>query len=356
MPCPARCPCCEAHTIREQHLQDAVLEEINLYRTLLRMEPLTSIAAFLTPLQPSTPDIPQPVSPQFECMPSEILDQIASFVDGDSILTLCHSVPYFKYISKAMLDVADPLRYDRLNFWPHYTLPTAIWTIEYPLSGNIDFRNRHLFALSVYSHIVSRHSGSATVACSKGFDNVVGALPDSLRVVIGDVKTGSGLSHFLSLVKESKKKLVHLEFEFEKHFDAHRIVRNLIFLSPKELKLYGAVPSQILNELPNITGLSVLYLARLDERSMEIIAQCVDLEELEIRSLQFSKNLQVILPRFMTDIKKGRIRKLSYLIHHRGNNNDLEADASWVDSFFVEHGWHEEGERRDYRIFQRSIK
>ncbi|KAJ3380029.1 hypothetical protein HDU80_002238 [Chytriomyces hyalinus] len=293
MPCSACCPCCEAHAVREQHLQDAVLEEINLYRTLLRMEPLTSVAAFSIPSRISTPVIPQPVSPQFECMPSEILDRIASFVDGDSILTLCHSVPYFKYISKAMLD---------------------------------------------------------------GFDNVVGALPDSLRVVIGDVKTGSGLSQFLSLVKESKKKLVHLEFEFENHFDTHRIVPNLTFLSPKELKLYGAVPPQILNALPNIRGLLLLHLARLDEHKVEIIAQCVDLEELEVRSLQFSKNLKLMLPRFLTAIKKGRIRKLSYLIHHRENHNDLEADASWIDSVFVEHGWYEEGERRDYRIFQRSIK
>ncbi|KAJ3226157.1 hypothetical protein HDU81_007450 [Chytriomyces hyalinus] len=351
------------HAIREQCVHDAVLNEINLYRTLLRMPPLASVAAFSPPSQPVTPDIPKPVSPHFESMPTEILDRIASFVDGDSILNLCHSIPYFKYISKAMMDIADTFpSYDRLNFWPHYKLPTARWTIEYPLSGNIDYKNRHLYALSVYSRIVSRHSGSATVACSKGFDNVVGALPDNLKVIIGDVKTGRGLSEFLRHVVESKKKLIQLEFEFDRYFDTggafnfKKITRMLTSLSPSTLKLYGAaVPQELLNTLPHIKGLSLLHISRLDQEKAQILSHCADLEEVEIRMLQFSKDLQLVLPRLLAYMRESRVRKVSYMIHHMDNHNDLEADASWIDSVFVVHGWCEVREREDYRTFQRGV-
>ncbi|KAJ3226073.1 hypothetical protein HDU78_010458, partial [Chytriomyces hyalinus] len=42
-------------------------------------------------------------------MPLEILDRIASFVSGHDILQLCHAVPYYKYISKAMHDFSHAI-------------------------------------------------------------------------------------------------------------------------------------------------------------------------------------------------------------------------------------------------------
>ncbi|KAI8842192.1 hypothetical protein BJ741DRAFT_660893 [Chytriomyces cf. hyalinus JEL632] len=218
------------------------------------MPPVASVAAFSAPSQPVTPDIPLLASPRFEFMPPAILDRIASFVDADS-----------KYVSEAMLDVADTLRLKnkRLNFWPHYTLPTGE-----SLSRNTDYGN----------HLVA-----ATIDCSEGFDNIVGALPDTLRVVVGDVTTGRELSEFLRIMSESKKKLIQFDFEFEHSFDAFNlqsIVRMLTVLSPSELKLYGTVPQEILNSLPH----------------MKDLGQCVDLEEVEIRLLQYSKNQQFVLP------------------------------------------------------------
>ncbi|KAI8620645.1 hypothetical protein BC830DRAFT_1164364 [Chytriomyces sp. MP71] len=39
---------------------------------------------------------------ELQTMPFEVLDHIASYVEYDSILNLCHAIPYFKYISSAM--------------------------------------------------------------------------------------------------------------------------------------------------------------------------------------------------------------------------------------------------------------
>ncbi|KAJ3408421.1 hypothetical protein HDU80_005742 [Chytriomyces hyalinus] len=242
-------------------------------------------------------------------MPPEILDRIASFVDANSILNLCHSLLYFKYISKAMLDIADTLRLE-----------------------------------------------------NKRFDNLAGALPDTLRVVIGDVTTGPGLSE--RIISESKKKLLQFDFQFEHPFDTggafnlESIVCMLTVLSPSELKLYGAAPQEIWNALPHIKGLSIRHIILLDLCKAQILGQCFDLEEVVITMLQFSIDLEYVLPRFLAYTRETRVSKVSYRIF-RKDDDGLEPPVgpmdSWIQYVFVVHGWYDVSKREGHRTFQRGV-
>ncbi|KAJ3384485.1 hypothetical protein HDU80_000933, partial [Chytriomyces hyalinus] len=66
------------------------------------------------------------LSASLEIMPPEVLDRIVRFVDGKSILPLCHSMPYYRYISAAMFDFAHRFPYELytpLELWPDMYFP-----------------------------------------------------------------------------------------------------------------------------------------------------------------------------------------------------------------------------------------
>ncbi|KAI8833632.1 hypothetical protein BJ741DRAFT_650550 [Chytriomyces cf. hyalinus JEL632] len=154
---------------------------LNFYRKLLQMGPLTSMDAFESSYKSTPRQISITQSPAFETIPPDILDRIAQFVDADSILPLCHSMPYYKYIATAMFDYARRFPndgYTPYELWPNMSLPM----IETPESNIIDFPVKHVRAAGVYSSITSKKGGEINVPCSKNVLNYLGALPDVVSV------------------------------------------------------------------------------------------------------------------------------------------------------------------------------
>ncbi|KAJ3396350.1 hypothetical protein HDU80_009994 [Chytriomyces hyalinus] len=94
------------------------------------------------------------VIPTLESMPPEILDLVASSVDGFSILRLCHTVRYYKYISQAMFDIGYPLtlqksqKFVQLNFWPCAYLQQPS---DCDVFATIPIPASHMHALQTYS-------------------------------------------------------------------------------------------------------------------------------------------------------------------------------------------------------------
>ncbi|KAJ3234078.1 hypothetical protein HDU78_006044 [Chytriomyces hyalinus] len=186
------------------------------------MEPLTSTDAFElstddTNLQPALCQGSISRSAGLETMPAEILDRIVQCVDGKSILSLCHSLPYYKYISTAMFNFAHRCP-------DEYYAPPELWPDMYfPMFDNaeskaIDFPIQHLRAAGAYSRIISKYGGNFHIHCSENVLNYLGALPDVLSVHPGDNSSTSGWVKFLRGLADAKKRIqslvVNADLEF----------------------------------------------------------------------------------------------------------------------------------------------
>ncbi|KAJ3230755.1 hypothetical protein HDU77_001247, partial [Chytriomyces hyalinus] len=135
-------------------------------------------------------------SASLETMPPEILDRIVRFVDGKSILPLCHSMPYDKYISAAMFHFGHRFpheRYTPLELWPDKYFPMC--------------RVQRMHAAGMYARIVSKLGGNVHVPCSKNVLKYLGALRDVLSIHSGDISSSSGWAEFLRGLAESKKRI-----------------------------------------------------------------------------------------------------------------------------------------------------
>ncbi|KAJ3243815.1 hypothetical protein HDU77_010250 [Chytriomyces hyalinus] len=182
------------------------LNELNFYRKLLQLDPLASLDAC-----DSSTAIDEPISSincsaSFETMPPEILDRIVQFVDGKSILPLCHAMPYYKYISTAMFDFAHRFpddNYQPSMLWPDLYFPM----VRNDMTKTTDFPIQHLHAAGVYSRIVSKHGGLVHVPCSKNVLNYLGALPELLSLHNGDDDSGSGRANFLRALADANKRI-----------------------------------------------------------------------------------------------------------------------------------------------------
>ncbi|KAI8820349.1 hypothetical protein BJ741DRAFT_638968 [Chytriomyces cf. hyalinus JEL632] len=98
-------------------------------------------------------------SATFETMPPEILDCIIQFVGANLILPLCHSMPYYKYVSEAMFNFAHRFpnqRYRPYMLWPDMYLPG----VPNEPSKTIDFPMQHLLAAAMYARIISKNGGN----------------------------------------------------------------------------------------------------------------------------------------------------------------------------------------------------
>ncbi|TPX52371.1 glutamine synthetase [Chytriomyces confervae] len=187
-------------------VQQRALNELNFYRKLLQMDPLASLDAFDSSTGNDEPISSINRSASFETMPPEILDRIVQFVDGNSILSLCHAMPYYKYISTAMFDFAQRFPddyYKPSELWPDLYLPT----VRNDKTKTTDFPIQHLHAAGVYSRIVSKNGGHVHVPCSKNVLNYLGAFPDVLSVHNGDDGSGSGRANFLRALADANKRI-----------------------------------------------------------------------------------------------------------------------------------------------------
>ncbi|ORY36554.1 hypothetical protein BCR33DRAFT_855275 [Rhizoclosmatium globosum] len=135
------------------------LSDINTLRYLLHGPPITKIQDALLP----TPTTPTPSrygthrplhilsGLSLESLPEVILDRIASFVDADSIISLCHAVPYYKYISKSICDLGlatiDDEELYVESLWPTFEFPSDLAAL----------RNSQLYFLN-YVRLLKKHS------------------------------------------------------------------------------------------------------------------------------------------------------------------------------------------------------
>ncbi|KAJ3220913.1 hypothetical protein HDU81_011092 [Chytriomyces hyalinus] len=322
------------HELTIQSLQQQILDELNSYRKLLQMPLLTSIdssilavskSAVSTTACPSidtTPTIPAMHSKRLlKAMPPEILDRIASFVSSElDILQLSHAVRYFKYISKAMFDFGYPLRtlYPqrtvKFNYWPCLDVVRGrcMPTLPVPIS--------HLHALQSYSKILSKHGGYASIDDPTGMEVILGALPESIEVLVEHVKPMNSADEFFAALYNTKKMIrelwIGVEYVEQCETDPALIdmtAKWLVKLPISELDIsnYPTIPTQIQAILHLSPMLKVLHVQNLEHCAGINLSDSKSLRKLVLSNLVDGKESLAVLVQQVLDIVKGtRIRHL----------------------------------------------
>ncbi|KAI8619644.1 hypothetical protein BC830DRAFT_1103070 [Chytriomyces sp. MP71] len=216
----------------------AALREINLYRRLLRMEPLV----FPEPLfgargsQPASLAAPNPargLGPSLASMPAEILDRIAAYVGPDAIVALSCTLPHFAPIGAAIRGVAiafPHFYHSPAQLWPAWTLPLGnprtIYTNVDPDDASSNGGGegyeptaipvRHLPALMALSHILNKHGGQAILMPASEFyiDSIAGALPNTISITHSPEEYGydDRFDRFLGPITEAGLRIDELHF------------------------------------------------------------------------------------------------------------------------------------------------
>ncbi|KAJ3240524.1 hypothetical protein HDU77_011117 [Chytriomyces hyalinus] len=343
-PCPSNCACCQRHTVQVQSLHQRALDELNFYRKLLQLGPLTSMDAFELPsgkaIDNSAPCLGSITrrSAAFQLMPPEILDRILQFVRAESILPLCHALPYYKYISTAMFDFAHRFPNE------HYT-PSKLWP-DMHLSKTTNFPIQHMHAAGVYARIVSKHGGHVHMPGSKDALIYLGILPDVLCVFPGDICTGSGWAEFLRGLADANKQILSCTVGLVEAYDAWTgVAEQLARLPIRSLTWIDELRGNIQHVLPRISGLRYLQVDSLEDlHEGSRLSQCLDLTELAFsRLLCFEIDPDSVVRRILRRIKGSRIRKIWYEISSRASARELKAWEG-VTSDFLKHGWHIDGD------------
>ncbi|KAJ3231684.1 hypothetical protein HDU81_003572 [Chytriomyces hyalinus] len=283
-------------------------------------------------------------SAALETLPPEVLDCIAQFVDADSIIPLCHSLPYYKYISTAMLDFAQrfPLEYyTPSELWQDLYLPI----IQNTTSKMTDFPIQHMHATGVYSRIVSKHGGNIHVPCSTNVLSYLGALPDVLSVHPGDNRTSSGWAEFLREVADANKQIRSCTLDADSAFnDWSDVAKQLTRLQIHSLiwKDEGNLAVEIQQAFPSISGLYHLEVQLPDDVSEDgILSRCVDLKEISFTQLLHDGSAGVV-DDILRQIKGSRIQKVwcetPSPVSYRADMEALET----ISSQFLKHGWYKQ--------------
>ncbi|KAJ3240613.1 hypothetical protein HDU77_011108 [Chytriomyces hyalinus] len=313
------------------------------------MDPLTSVDAFELSSEIAVDEpalcpgsITRPAA--FETMPPEILDRIAQFVDSDSILPLCHAMPYYKYISTAMFNFAHRFPFENYTpskLWPDMHLPIILdeesETTLFPI--------QHLHAAGTYTRIISKHGGVVQVPCSQDVLYHLGALPDLLSLRPGD---SGALAKFLRGLADSNKQIRSCEVDADFVVEYDEIVEQMMRLQIQSLIWRtDSFPPEILDALPFIKGLSYFatdFPGDCDENYF--LSRCMDLKEIEFLRLLDPSILghePVCRADYILQLIKGsRIQKV-WCEKPSPNRYEKESKAlEIITSEFLLHGWHKE--------------
>ncbi|KAJ3281195.1 hypothetical protein HDU79_011029, partial [Rhizoclosmatium sp. JEL0117] len=185
-----------------QHELSNALADINTLRSLLMLPPVNSIADALLDESNKISGRQKQLrigQPTLESLPDEVLDQIAGLVnDKDSIMNLCHAVPYYKYISKAIYDVAKAIEDDvgEVEFdilWPFFHFP-PFDTIRIPL--------KHRFKFFTYARVLQKNGCGADIKLYdiEYLDEFSALLPGVVSVYFHDDEFWSAPSNFESVL------------------------------------------------------------------------------------------------------------------------------------------------------------
>ncbi|KAJ3232579.1 hypothetical protein HDU77_000821, partial [Chytriomyces hyalinus] len=340
---------CELHGESEEsrpNLADKALDELNFYRKLLQMDPLTTLdepSSDLAIVKPATYPGSITRSAAFETMPPEILDHIAQFVDGESILPLCHSLPYYKYISAAMFDF-------KIRFEDEMYKPSKLWPdMHFPgtYSDITAFPIQHMHAAGVYARIISKHGGIVHVPCSKNVVNYMGALPDVVSVHPGEGASSSGWVELLRGLADAKIRIRTCAVEVDSShglFWGSKIGFSLKRLSIQSLVWRDEVclPFEVQQALPAISGLSFLEMYEPNDINENILSRCSDLKEISFIGLPGLQHSADQVEAILRRIRGSPVQKVwCDMISPKGDRFDSEAlDA--ITSGFLKRGWHRE--------------
>ncbi|KAJ3067232.1 hypothetical protein HDU98_009586 [Podochytrium sp. JEL0797] len=144
-----RCPPSTKEILEEQFR--VAHEELNHLQVLLGAHPLGDFS-----FAPHSPQAKEPASNSaFEELPTEILDRIASYLDLTSFLSLCHSVPFFKYASELIHTVGISLNLNPYELWPDFEFPVDLEYGWMPAS----IPTKHLVKVHNYSRFLARFGG-----------------------------------------------------------------------------------------------------------------------------------------------------------------------------------------------------
>ncbi|KAI8823800.1 hypothetical protein BJ741DRAFT_634315 [Chytriomyces cf. hyalinus JEL632] len=279
-----------------------------------------------------------------ESMPPEILDQIASLVSSGDIVRLCHAIRSFKYISQAMFDFArvlnKPLK--PVDLWPRIKVRTNLYSI--PPS------TRHL--LGMYSRILSKHGGYATVSKSFGVEAILGDLPATIEVLVNNSKSLSVTDEFFEAVHKAKKKIKELSFA-EKYFKNGQCGPILLKMTEKWLSKLpihelrfpsrSKVPIQILAVLHLAPMLGSLHLPFLKDCAGVALSECKLLRKLSISDVFYGRKSPEELVQQVVDIvKETKIQQVEVSLPRDWKNFVRSDLKDLVSALFLQHGWHEQ--------------
>ncbi|KAJ3398001.1 hypothetical protein HDU80_009385 [Chytriomyces hyalinus] len=350
-----KCPSCQRHKLAIKALQQQMLAEVNSLRKLLQMPPFESVySSFLSsPVTtaasssidavPSEPDIP--ATPMLESMPPEILNQIASFVSSNDIIQLCHAVPYYKYISKAMYNVA--CAYSKKNtskpaqLWPHIDVRREDKRLTSPLTHHL---------LGGYSRILSRHGGSAGIDESHGTEGILRVLPERIVMSLNRPRHLHHTEEFFAAVFTAKKTIVQLSFGDE-YFKPEKpdpaslklATKWLLKLPIYELRFlsYSADPTAIIGMLHLVPMLGSLHLRHLKDCAGVALSECKSLRHLTLTRLFEGEESPQSLVQQLVDVLKGtKIQQVRVTVPDYWQNYMRRDLANLVAALFLEHGWH----------------
>ncbi|KAI9334578.1 hypothetical protein BDR26DRAFT_866860, partial [Obelidium mucronatum] len=169
-------------------------EEVNLFRRLLDMPPVTSI-------QPTSPsnanrDIVNRNAQHrssIQLLPLEVLNRIVEFVSSSKcVIFLCHTIPALKHISAAIYDVGIAFKMRPNQIWPSFWFPVVWKEDSHYVNGvrrvgnPIPISGKHLVPVSRLTHLLSRYGGAAKVQCHsvQYLESVLPLLPKTIDVYL----------------------------------------------------------------------------------------------------------------------------------------------------------------------------
>ncbi|KAJ3236840.1 hypothetical protein HDU81_010306 [Chytriomyces hyalinus] len=363
MECPASssgsssCARCETHERTIQALQQQMIHQANSYRRLLQMPLLTGMDSAFLPKTPATTPVCKsidtlPSKPTLESMPTEMLDRIASFVPRDSILQLCHAVPYYKYISTAMFDFAHPHKLRKqgkpllFNVWPHLCLD------DLPFESTLPVPISRLHALETYSNIVSKLGGHVVIEDLEGMEAILGALPERIDVVVQyHARQLKGTDKFFLALHNANKVIKTLTLGCN-YLELHKYEPGLLDMTVKWLvtlpihevrfwNLMSVVPTQLLGGLRLMPMLSSLELRHVEDLAGAGLSECKSLRRLSIADLfDGDESPEVLVQQAVDILEATTIQQVEVSLPENWQNFVCTDLGDLVASLFAQQGWH----------------
>ncbi|ORY53413.1 hypothetical protein BCR33DRAFT_760870 [Rhizoclosmatium globosum] len=321
------CECCVRMTAQFERWKQETLDEVNVYRKLLRL-PLLSELALSQPCTLSTTTAttatPRTSTLSIQSLPPEILDRIVSYTDASSIIPLCHCLPQYLPLSKAIYDVGTA-------FPGFYSGPTLLWPIlefpsgsiekaEHPPTDENDVFNydddfipmeipvRHVLKLFLLTRQLDRYGGGASIIpfSVEHLESVAPLLPK--LVIVNEVPEeisydydvdtfAHWLKKWLSLKIKSFIGMLNIPADLSEDIlepDTELVAKCLVKIPIGGLTFPGMIPLDIEKSLPEMIHLRELHVGDLDGFNSAFLKDCVRLRVLAFTVSEDGVDIQAV--------------------------------------------------------------